>query len=55
MLNDSKLYGEIFLPEALEFSDMIFDNNLDKVYFLKQYLKNCDDSIEDTYAQKFVK
>lgn len=55
LLNDSKLYGEIFLPEALEFSDMIFDNNLDKVYFLKQYLKNCDDSIEDTYAQKFVK
>lgn len=55
LLNDFKLYGEIFLPEALEFSDMIFDNNLDKIYFLKQYLKNYGDSEEDTYARKFVK
>lgn len=55
LLNSFKLYGEIFLPEALEFSDMIFDNNLDKIYFLKQYLKNYDDSADETYAQKFVK
>ncbi len=32
-------YNEIFLEQALELCDMIFDNNLDKVYFLKQYLK----------------
>lgn len=32
-------YDEIFLEQALELCDMIFDNNLDKLYFLKQYLK----------------
>ncbi len=34
------LYGEIYLQQALEFSDMIFTNNFDKVYFLRQYLKS---------------
>ena len=33
-------YGEIFLEQALEFCDMVFDNNLDKVYFMRQYLKS---------------
>ena len=33
------LYNEINLKNALEFVDIIFDNNLDKVYFLRQYLK----------------
>ena len=37
---DFDLYDEIYLDQALEFSDMIFDNNYDKVYFLKQYLKS---------------
>ncbi len=36
---DLRLYDEIFLQQALELSDLIFDNNLDKIYFLKQYLK----------------
>ena len=34
------LYKEIYLDQALEFCDLIFDNNLDKLNFLKQYLKN---------------
>ena len=33
------MYDEIFLDQALEFADLIFTNNLDKIYFLKQYLK----------------
>ena len=44
-----KWYDEIYLEQALELCDMLFTNNLDKVYFLKQYLKsfqvlekNCD-------------
>lgn len=32
--------NEIFLEESLELADMIFDNNLDKLYFLRQYLKS---------------
>ena len=37
---DISLYGEIYLDQVLEFVDMIFDNNQDKIYFLKQYLKS---------------
>lgn len=33
-------YNQIYLNEALEFCDMIFENNLDKIYFLRQYLKS---------------
>ncbi|MCI9233243.1 MAG: hypothetical protein HFH08_01445 [Bacilli bacterium] len=33
-------YGEIYLQQALELCDMIFTNNFDKVYFLRQYLKS---------------
>lgn len=35
----SAYYNEIYLQQALELGDLLFDNNLDKVYFLKQYLK----------------
>ena len=35
-----KWYDEIYLEQALELCDMLFTNNLDKVYFLKQYLKS---------------
>ena len=35
-----ELYGEIYLQQALEFCDMVFTNNFDKVYFLRQYLKS---------------
>lgn len=32
-------YNIIYLKDALELSDLIFKNNLDKIYFLKQYIK----------------
>jgi hypothetical protein len=35
-----ELYDEIHLDQALELCDLIFNNNLDKVYFLRQYLKS---------------
>lgn len=35
-----KIYNEIFIDQALEFCDIVFDNNLDKINFLKQYFKN---------------
>lgn len=34
-----KLYDQIFLPQAIEFCDLVFKKNIDKIYFLKQYLK----------------
>lgn len=33
-------YDEIYLQQALELCDMLFTNNFDKVYFLRQYLKS---------------
>lgn len=33
-------YGEIDLKKALELVDLVFDNDLDKYYFLRQYLKS---------------
>ena len=44
------VYNNINLKNALEFVDLIFDNNLDKVYFLKQYLKN----YQENYGLKTV-
>lgn len=52
------LYNEIRLKAALEFVDTIFNNNLDKVYFLKQYLKGFESNYglkELTKAKKFIK
>ena len=37
-------YSRIYLDQALELSDMIFDNNLDKIYFLRQYLKSFEET-----------
>lgn len=33
-------YNEIYLEQVLEFCDMIFTNNFDKICFLRQYLKS---------------
>lgn len=33
------LYFELLLHDALLLADSIFDNNLDKIYFLRQYIK----------------
>lgn len=37
---DIKTYNEIYLDQALELCDMLYSNNYDKIYFLKQYLKS---------------
>lgn len=34
------LYDIININSLLEFVDLVFDNNLDKIYFLRQYLRN---------------
>lgn len=52
------LYSSISLKNVLEFVDLIFDNNLDKIYFLRQYLKNFQESNGikvAVRAKKFVK
>ena len=49
------LYDEIYIDQALELSDMIFDNNLDKIYFLKQYFKSFDiNNKKDEYPEAKV-
>lgn len=48
-------YNSINLNKAIELADLIFDNNLDKVYFLRQYLKNFATSKnEDEKAKQFT-
>lgn len=45
--------SEIFVDDAVEFADLVFDNNLDKVYFLRQYLKGFEVSNEYEMAKTF--
>lgn len=33
-------YSQVHINDAFEFADLIFTNNLDKVYFLRQYFKD---------------
>lgn len=48
--------NEICLEQALELCDMVFSNNLDKVYFLRQYLKSFEEGIDPLQkAKKFIK
>lgn len=44
----------IDINRALELSDLIFDNNLDKIYFLRQYLKNFETSNTYKKAKPFT-
>ena len=49
-------YNEIVLPQALELADLIFQNNYDKIYFLRQYLKSFETSTQELEkANTFVK
>lgn len=48
-------YNQIKLNEAIELSDMIFDNNLDKLNFLRQYLKSFKVKNEFIISDKFIK
>lgn len=43
-------YDELNIELALGFADIVFENNLDKIYFLRQYLKN-----NEVYLGKFKK
>lgn len=52
--NAISLYDNIYLLEALSFVDMVFDNNLDKLYFLRQYLKNYNKEIYAERQKKFI-
>lgn len=52
------LYTQICLKNVLEFCDLVFDNNLDKVYFLRQYIKGFQENFQSniTYeAKKFTR
>lgn len=44
ILGDIQKYSEIYFEQAIELADLIFDNNLDKIYFLRQYLKSFEKS-----------
>ena len=55
-LTENKYYGlewykESYIDQALELCDMMFDNNLDKVYFLRQYLKSFEVSKDNKYIK----
>lgn len=55
---DKMKYSEVNIEEALEFVDLVFDNDLDKVYFLRQYIKNYDENFKinkAVMAKTFVK
>ena len=54
--NDFEDYNHIFTEQAIELADMVFDNNLDKIYFLRQYIKDFDTSEESMVkTKKFTK
>lgn len=42
--SDMESYSKIYLEQVIELCDMIFSNNLDKVYFLRQYLKSFEEA-----------
>ncbi len=51
-------YNEIFLQDALEFVDSAFEANIDKIYFLRQYLKDFSNNYKvktPTTAKVFYK
>ena len=50
---DSKSPNQIYVNDAIEFADLVFDNNLDKIYFLRQYLKSFEVSNEYEMAKSF--
>lgn len=57
-IGNEYLYNEVNLKNVLEFVDLVFDNNLDKIYFLRQYLKDFQENYgikTAVMAKKFVK
>ncbi len=56
--NEYALYDVVNLKNALEFVDCVFDNNLDKVYFLRQYIKDFQEKRKSNIAiksKRFIK
>lgn len=54
--NTKEDYSNIYLDQALELADLIYDNNLDKINFLRQYIKSFE--VDDKSFKKtksFVK
>ena len=45
-LSNIEYYNEIYLEDAITLCDLIFDKNIDKLYFLRQYIKNYKISYE---------
>ena len=55
---DKEKYNKVNIEEAVEFVDIVFDNNLDKIYFLRQYIKNFEENSKAkkaVMAKRFVK
>ena len=50
-------YIKIDMNEAIELADIIFDNEIDKLYFLRQYIKDGNDNNIDDFTKtiKFTK
>ena len=53
ILINEKKPNQIYVDDALEFIDLIFDNNLDKIYFLRQYLKSFEATDSYDMAKTF--
>ena len=53
---DFDSYNDIYYDQAIELCDLIFNKNIDKIYFLRQYLKNNSVSHSDNFikAKKFT-
>lgn len=48
-------YNEIEVNQAIELSDLIFDNNLDKINFLRQYFKDFKSINKFIKTKEFIK
>lgn len=48
-------YNLISIDEALELADLIFDTNLDKINFLRQYMKEFETNDEFRKSESFIK
>ena len=46
-------YNEVYLKKALEFADLIFEDDIDKIYFLKQYIKDFKESSNLPFEKKY--
>ncbi len=46
---------KVCIEDALEFVDLVFNNNLDKIYFLRQYIKSFEDTNEYKRTTSFCK